>query len=164
MLNELFHAATLRLCGLRVGAKNTPYLPAVPVRTARPPAYELARRGAAHPQVQLDIFMAYVHRGGYTVELFRPDPATPGAFQEGSPEVLFTAGADQQALARPLVTMPAEPCVGCLIRVLYSAEEWGASYKFKSCAVIDIVDAEGSDPACPNDCSGLPRCPSRLHV
>eukprot|EP01079_Euglenida_sp_SAG-EU17-18_P000622 gene622-2482_t len=101
-------------------------------------------------EVELNIFIARVHQGGYTVELYPQDPGNPGTYLEGSKVTLLTT--DQPDEASPSVTLPADPCLGCLIRLLYSAEEWGANYKFKSCAVVDIVDPPDSEPTCPNDC------------
>ena len=43
-----------------------------------------------------------------------------------------------------------DACTGCFIQLLRSAREWGTSYKFHSCADVEIVAAD----AFTEECSG----------
>ncbi|XP_018044703.1 PREDICTED: uncharacterized protein LOC108684748 isoform X3 [Atta colombica] len=83
--------------------------------------------------------LAYPHRGGFRLQILdfydRPlidlTPTTKNSeFVEG----------DATAQRYPVQLPPDFTCTDCTIRLLREAEEWGSSYRFWSCADIDIRD------------------------
>nr|ARK19817.1 monooxygenase DBH-like protein [Ampulex compressa] len=101
--------------------------------------------------------LAYPHRGGFRLQILdaldRPLVDLTPVTQNSE----FVAGdATAQSYA---VQLPQNfTCTDCTIRLLREAEEWAASYRFWSCADVDIVERK----AYREDCSGhgryLGRC------
>jgi hypothetical protein len=91
----------------------------------------------------------YPHQGGWRFDLY----------DEAGKEVASWAAEDHwgcnydgtQQWAQ--LALPVESCTNCILRLQRQALEWGASYRFRSCARVNIVP---SKPC--NGCSGHGRC------
>ena len=97
----------------------------------------------------------YAHNGGFSLELYDAGLNKIHEWADDS-----TWGCQVDATKQNVtIDLPAEPCPGCVLRFQRQALEWGESYLFRSCALLDIVAAAGTDDesAC-NGCSGHGTC------
>ncbi|XP_078043273.1 DOMON-like domain-containing protein nahoda isoform X2 [Augochlora pura] len=93
--------------------------------------------------------LAYPHRGGFRLQIL---DALDRPLVDLTPVTKNSEFVEDDATAQIYaVQLPQNfTCTDCTIRLLREAEEWGASYRFWSCADIDIVDRK----AYREDCSG----------
>ena len=92
----------------------------------------------------------YAHQGGWLFELYNADGDLTSTWNSTDHWDCVSDSTQQRAT----ITMPETPCEGCILRLRRQALEWGANYRFHSCALVDIV--ESGDPC--NGCSGHGRC------
>ncbi|XP_067212529.1 uncharacterized protein [Linepithema humile] len=93
--------------------------------------------------------LAYPHRGGFRLQIL---DALDRPLIDLTPVTRTSEFVEDDATAQSYVVhLPQNfTCVDCTIRLLREAEEWGSSYRFWSCADIDILDRS----AYREDCSG----------
>lgn len=89
--------------------------------------------------------LGYPHKGGYLLELLD---------NKGQPLQNLTEGyqgLDNKYAQEATVTLPAGlTCPDCTIRLQRQAEEWGPTYRFWSCADVDIVGEDTYSKTCSN--------------
>eukprot|EP00210_Caulerpa_lentillifera_P006317 g6034.t1 len=93
----------------------------------------------------------YAHQGGWLFELYTADGELTSTWNSTDHWDCSSDSTQQEAILR----MPDTPCENCVLRLRRQALEWGAGYRFHSCALVNITD--DPDDAC-NGCSGNGRC------
>ncbi|KAG8041160.1 hypothetical protein G9C98_002148 [Cotesia typhae] len=93
--------------------------------------------------------LAYPHRGGFRLQIL---DALDRPLVDLTPVTKQSEFVEEDATAQHYpVELPQNfTCTDCTIRLLREAEEWGTSYRFWSCADIDILDRKTYR----EDCSG----------
>ena len=93
--------------------------------------------------------LGYVHNGGFKIELLDSNEKhvkdlTPVGKFVGDPS-------KKEAVTDYELKIPDDAvCKKCTLRLIRQAKEWGSSYKFKSCADINIISSDETN----NQCSG----------
>jgi len=95
--------------------------------------------------------LGYPHRGGFKLELLDPSdklvealtPEDGGSKGDG----YLDGDSTQQAIT---IVLPDQPCINCSIRLVRQAAEWGSSYRFWSCADVNIINTNDRD-TCPEN-------------
>ncbi|GMH36265.1 hypothetical protein BSKO_04133 [Bryopsis sp. KO-2023] len=95
----------------------------------------------------------YAHQGGWRFELYDDELELVHTWNDSSHWACNHDGTQQWAT----ITLPETPCEGCILRMQRQALEWGPTYLFHSCALVDIEDSSDDDAAC-NGCSGHGKC------
>lgn len=91
--------------------------------------------------------LGYPHKGGFKIQLLGPDEKL---IQDLTPSGLY-AGEDRPTTQEYQIQVDeGVQCQGCSIRLERQALEWGANYRFQSCADVDIVSPANFKL----DCSG----------
>lgn len=83
--------------------------------------------------------MQYPHRGGFRFQLFNADGRLveyPSVSGRTGPHDEFDVHSDPTAESESLRFENA--CEGCVLRLERQALEWGDSYRFRSCAEVNI--------------------------
>lgn len=94
----------------------------------------------------------YAHQGGFLLELYNSDLQMVSTWNDSSHWGCNHDGTQQSVD----ITLPEEPCEGCILRLQRQALEWGEGYRFHSCSLVDISDIT-ENAAC-NECSGHGTC------
>jgi len=93
---------------------------------------------SARDKVNVTWHLGYPHKGGFKIQLLDSkgrhvqDLTPPGEFV-GDPTTRQTTQRYELEMPEDLV------CPNCILRLVREAREWGKSYKFKSCADVNIV-------------------------
>lgn len=97
----------------------------------------------------------YAHNGGFRLELY--DANMTKIHEWADPD---TWGCQVDATKQNVtITLPEEPCEGCILRFERQALEWGSTYLFRSCSLLDIVAQAGpNNEASCGGCSGRGTC------
>ncbi|XP_044586163.1 uncharacterized protein LOC123266182 isoform X8 [Cotesia glomerata] len=100
-------------------------------------------------QFNVSWHLAYPHRGGFRLQIL---DALDRPLVDLTPVTKQSEFVEEDATAQHYpVELPQNfTCTDCTIRLLREAEEWGTSYRFWSCADIDILDRKTFR----EDCSG----------
>ncbi|XP_057333014.1 uncharacterized protein LOC130672435 isoform X4 [Microplitis mediator] len=100
-------------------------------------------------QFNVSWHLAYPHRGGFRLQIL---DALDRPLVDLTPVTKQSEFVEDDATAQHYpVELPQNfTCTDCTIRLLREAEEWGSSYRFWSCADIDILDRKTYR----EDCSG----------
>ena len=81
--------------------------------------------------------LGYPHRGTFILELYDSNMKKLQNLTPGSDYVVT-----ERTTQEYTVSLPADlTCSQCTIRLLRQALEWGKSYRFQSCADVDIVNS-----------------------
>lgn len=99
----------------------------------------------------------YAHNGGFQLELYDQNLTLIRRWNDSSHWACNVDATVQNAT----ITLPAEPCQNCVLRFLRQALEWGPTYLFRSCALVNVVapNGAGAGPAIAcNGCSGHGTC------
>ncbi|XP_063986475.1 uncharacterized protein LOC135167306 isoform X4 [Diachasmimorpha longicaudata] len=93
--------------------------------------------------------LAYPHRGGFRLQIL---DALDRPLIDLTPVTQLSEFVEEDATAQSYpVELPQNfTCTDCTVRLLREAEEWGSSYRFWSCADIDILERKTYR----EDCSG----------
>ncbi|KAK8741658.1 hypothetical protein OTU49_002323, partial [Cherax quadricarinatus] len=91
--------------------------------------------------------LAYPHRGGFRLELL---DAQERPLTDLTPVTADSKFLSDDATAQSFrITLPTDlECIGCTIRLLRQATEWGGKYQFWSCADVDIVQRNSYRETC----------------
>jgi len=89
-------------------------------------------------KLKIEWHLGYGHRGGIKLELL--DNNEKPLF-DLTPDYVLTSEDDKFKTSYE-IDVPEIECVGCSIRLVRQALEWGKSYQFQSCADVDIVKSE----------------------
>lgn len=95
----------------------------------------------------------YAHQGGFRFELYDSDLNMVSKWDDNKHWGCSHDGTQQSIK----LELPKKECEGCILRLQRQALEWGATYLFHSCALVNIVKDTNVDAAC-SGCSGHGTC------
>eukprot|EP00803_Ostreobium_quekettii_P011040 evm.model.scf_763.2 EVM.evm.TU.scf_763.2 scf_763:13070-19189(+) len=95
----------------------------------------------------------YAHQGGWNFELYDADAKQVAVWNDSSHYGCTHDGTQQWVeLSLPNIT-----CTNCTLRLVRQALEWGGTYLFRSCSLVNIEQSDNENATC-NGCSGHGRC------
>ena len=97
---------------------------------------------------QISWHLGYAHGGGIKLEILDENDST---FVPLTPDWVLKT--DKYATKYEVALPEGVECIGCAIRLVRQATEWGKNYLFQSCADVDIVNPDkfGASNRCLNN-------------